>query len=190
MQLESRVPRCRDAGRPAYGGWCILNSPGAVEIMAGGLDIDFLVIDQQHSPVGADDTVHQLRAMQAANPEITPFVRIPTQDKYWIEQSLDAGYVGLIVPLVESAEQAKALVQAAGYPPEGSRSQAGTIRANLVYGASYFEEIGRRRVLLPQVESAVGLEHCEAIANVPGVSGLFLGPLDLCLSCGWPPKEA
>ena len=183
MILDTRVHARLAGGDNAYGGCSVLNSPFAVELLANGADFDFMVVDLQHAPTGPADSIHLLRAMQAARREITPFVRIATQDKYWIEQSLDAGYLGLIVPLVESADQARALVRAAYYPPQGARSQAGTLRATLY--DDYHAKINDRLFLLPQIESKTGLEHCAEIINVDGVSGALLGPGDLSLSCGW-----
>lgn len=183
MKLETRVHTRLAAGETVYGGWSNLNSPLAVELLAGGTDLDFVGMDLQHAAVGAGDSVHLLRAMQSVAPEVTPFVRIATRDKYWIEQSLDSGYVGLIVPLVETAEHARDLVRAAYYPPAGARSRAGTLRATLY--EDYFETINDKLFLIPQIESRDGLDHCEEIIDVPGVSGVLLGPGDLSLSCGW-----
>ncbi|MCC6681888.1 MAG: hypothetical protein IT445_13395 [Phycisphaeraceae bacterium] len=183
MDLKTRTHRCLANGSTGYGGWCNLNSPLAVEMMGHGLELDFLTVDMQHAAIGVGDAIHLIRALQSASPDVTPFVRLPTQDRYWIEQSLDAGYVGLIVPMVESASQAHALVQAANYPPDGVRSRAGTIRASIYQ--NYFEQINQHVILLPQVETAEGLTNCQAIVEVPGVTGVVLGPGDLSLSCGW-----
>lgn len=188
MNLTTRVHTCLAEGRPAFGGWCMLNSPQATELLAGMVDFDFVGIDRQHAPIGVADACHHIRAMQAASPQTTPFLRIPTHDKYGIEQALDAGYTGLIVPLVESADQARALARAAYYPPKGARSLAGTTRGCLY--ENYAEQINDHVILLPQTESREGLEHCEEIVNVPGVSGLLIGPGDLSLSCGWSGKDS
>lgn len=183
MNLETRTHQCLATDSPAYGGWCILNSPLALEIMASRLDLDFMAIEMQHAAIGIGDAIHLLRALQATNPEMTPFARVPTQDRYWIEQCLDAGFVGLIVPMVETAEQAEMLAQAAHYPPAGARSRGVTVRAGLY--ENYFEQINRQLILVPQIETARGLHHCEEIVEVAGVAGVLLGPGDLSLSCGW-----
>lgn len=188
MQMNTRLHECLEAGRPAFGGLCFLNSPLAAELLANTRSLDFLAVDMQHGAIGVQDSVNLLRAMQSVDPAATPLVRVPTQDKYWVEQSLDAGYMGLIVPLVESADQAAALARAAYYPPKGARSYAGTIRASFYDG--YTGAINDRLLLLPQIESLTGLGHCEEIAAVPGVSGLLFGPADLSLSCGWPLSDA
>ena len=183
MKLETRLHVCLAEGRPAFGFVAVLNSPSAVEILAHGAHPDFMAVDMQHGAIAPADAAHLLRAMQAADPDITPLARVPTLEKHWIEQSLDAGFVGVVVPLVESGEQARALARMAFYPPRGTRSVASTIRAGLY--EDYMNTIGDRLILLPQIESREGLEHCEEIAAVPGVTGLLLGPADLSLSCGW-----
>ncbi len=188
MQLRTRVQECLDNGSTAYGALCFLNSPLAVDILTGDCGFDFVGIDMQHGDIGVESSRHLLRAIQSADPMTTPFVRVPTQDKYWIEQSLDAGYAGIIVPQVESADEARRLVQAFRYPPEGARSRANTIRASLY--ENYFENANSQLLLLPQIESPAGLQHCEEIINEPGVSGALLGPGDLALSCGWPLKDS
>ena len=184
MRLTTRLHRCLAEGRTAVGVFASLNSPAAVELLANGTELDFLAVDQQHSNASGSDSGHMLRALQAADPEVTALARIPDHGKYWIEQSLDAGCVGIIVPITESAQQAAALVQKAYYPPIGARSAAGSIRASLY--DDYLGRINEHLMLLPQIESADGLAKVEEIVAVEGVSGVLLGPGDLSLSCGWP----
>lgn len=160
-----------------------LNSPAVAELIAAGADLDFLATDLQHAAVSAGESAAILRAMQAVNPDATPMVRLPDHSVYWIQQSLDIGYMGLVVPLVESAEQATALVRATYFPPEGDRSFAASVRRHL-----HGDEPGRaneRTILLPQIESAEGLKNAEEIIATKGVSGVLFGPEDLSLSCGW-----
>ena len=187
MEFITRLHKCLAESRVAAGMFVGLNSPAVAELLVGGTDLDFIAAELQHAPIGADDSVHLLRAIQAANPAVTPMVRLPNHDLYWIQQSLDAGYAGLIVPLVESAEQAGKLVKAAYFPPIGDRSVAGSIRASL-----YGEELSTfndKMILLPQIESAKGLENTEEIVAVEGVTGVLLGPADLSLSCGWKTED-
>ena len=183
MQMATRTHQCLDQGRIAFGAAATINSPASTEQLVANTDLDFIVVDMQHTPVTAADAVHLLQAVQAADPNITPFVRLPNHDVYWIQQTLDAGYLGLVIPLCESADQARAMVEATYFPPRGSRSAAGAIRASLY--DDYFDRINDQVILLPQIESAKGLEQVEAIVAVDGVSGVLIGPLDLSLSCGW-----
>ena len=187
MKYLTRLHRCIDESRPACGMFFGLNSPTTIEMVLHGTELDFVGIELQHAPISADDSVHLLRAIQASDPEVTPFVRLPNHDVYWIQQSLDAGYAGLIVPLVESVEQAEGLVESTYFPPQGARSTAGSIRASMYH--IDVATANQRMILLPQIESARGLEHVEEIVAVEGVSGVLLGPADLSLSCGWHGKD-
>ncbi len=183
MQSLTRTQQCLRDSKVATGIFMCANSPSLAELVVRGVDVDFVAVELQHAAVSAEDSVHLLRAMEAVDPTKTPFVRLPNHDVYWIQQSLDAGYEGLIVPLCESAEQAEALVQAAYFPPRGARSMAGSIRASL-RGLDPVST-DERTILLPQIESRKGLEQTERILDVDGVTGVLLGPEDLSLSCAW-----
>ncbi len=187
MEYRTRLHQCLDESRVACGVFSGSNSPELIELLVERTDIDFMGIDLQHSAIGVVDSVHLLRAVQASNPRVTPIVRLPCHEVYWIQQTLDAGYAGLIVPLVESAEQAKKLVRATYYPPVGDRSYAGNIRSSM-YGLD-FNSANQSMILLPQIESKRGLENLEEIVAVDGITGLLLGPVDLSLSCGWTCKD-
>jgi len=149
--------------------------------------LDWIGVDLQHGPISPSESTHLLRAIQAANRSVTPFVRLPDHSRYWIEQSLDAGYLGLIVPMVESASQARDIVRYSHYPPVGTRSYAGSVRASLYDG--YPQEVDQRLSIWMQIESSLGLQNAEEIAAVDGVTGLLLGPADLSLSCEWCPQD-
>ena len=183
MQLKTRMHQHLEAGQTAGGFGFALNSPEAVEFLLQNSKPDFIVIDAQHAPITPADAAHLLRAAQSTDPLATPIVRVPCHDLYWIQQMLDLGYMGLIVPLCESAEQARALAQATYYPPQGLRSIAGSIRANMY--DQYIDQINEHVLLLPQIESRGGLENVEDIVAVEGVSGVLLGPADLSFDCGW-----
>ena len=183
MDHFTRMHRCLTESRVAVGMSLGANSPGQAELIVNGIESDFFMADLQHQPVTSADSINLLRAVQAADPDVTPLARVPDHSVYWIQQSLDAGYTGLIVPLVESAEQSRNLVRAAFYPPIGDRSSAGSIRASL-YGLEP-DAANDLIKLLPQIESAGGLDHVEEIVEVSGVSGVLVGPEDLSLSCGW-----
>ncbi len=187
MEPITRLHRCLAESRVAAGMFLQSNSPAVIELIVNGTELDFSCVDLQHVPISPADSVHVLRAIQAADPATTPVVRLPDHGVYWIQQSLDAGYMGLIVPLVESAQQARKLVRAAFFPPLGARSLAGSIRAS-IYGVDVVS-MNDRIILLPQIESAEGLEHVEEIVATDGVNGVFMGPDDLSLSCGWHGKD-
>lgn len=187
LNIVTRLHRRLEESRVAGGVFFASQSPNIMEHVIHDNDMDIAGLDLQHAPISALDSVNFLRTMQAADPEITPFARLPNHDVYWIQQSLDAGYTGLVVPLVESADEARRLVRATYFPPLGARSTAGSIRA-WMYEVDV-EELNRRTLLFPQIESAEGLEHVEEILAVEGVSGVLFGPEDLSLSCGWRGKD-
>ncbi len=187
MEHSTRLHRCIAESRLGVGMFFGLNSPSFAELIANGTELDFAVVELQHAQVSSGDSTAILRAVQAADPDVTPLVRLPDHSVYWIQQSLDAGFTGMIAPLVESAAQAESLVRAAYFPPLGDRSFAGSIRA-VMYELEP-DTANERMLLLPQIESAKGLEQLEAIVAVDGVSGALVGPEDLSLSCGWRGKD-
>jgi 4-hydroxy-2-oxoheptanedioate aldolase len=183
MQHETRLHRCIADRTIAAGFFTGLGSPALVDLLAHGTTLDFLAVELQHAPIDAAMCSALLRAMQTADPDVTPIVRLPDHSVYWIQQSLDAGYIGLIAPLVESADQARELVRAAYFPPIGARSFAGSVRASM-YGIEP-DQANEHLILLPQIESARGLEHVEEIVAVKGITGVLFGPEDMSLDCGW-----
>jgi 4-hydroxy-2-oxoheptanedioate aldolase len=183
MQFPDAFDRCRKNKQPAFCYFCVVNDPTALELWLKNSGLDVLVTDLQHATISAEASIHLLRAAQSVRPDIFPMTRLPNHDSYWIEQSLDAGYLGVIPPMVESAEQARQLVEKTFYPPLGRRSMAGSIRAAMY--DDYVKRANDHVVLMPLIESKAGLDNLEAIADVEGISGLLLGPADLGLSCGW-----
>jgi len=170
-------------GHLSLGCFAITAAPAAAELLADQCRLDWIGIDLQHGQLGGDTLAHVVRAIQAANRTIAPVARVRSHEAHAILQPLDAGCVGLIVPCVESREQAEHIVHAAYYPPKGRRSVGG-LRVSL-YGPQYARLINQKLVLLLQIESGPGLEEVEQIAGVPGVSGCLLGPADLSMDLGW-----
>ena len=169
-------------GQPVVGHWISLASAAVVEIMAAS-GMDWLLFDMEHSPAGGETVEAMIRAMKGT--VTVPLVRVAGNDPVLIKQALDRGALGVLVPLVETPEQARAAATASRYPPEGIRGVAGT-RANR-YGAdlaAYFAEWNRQVLVSCQVETARALEQVEAIAAVPGIDLLFVGPNDLSAALG------
>lgn len=175
--------RALAGGRPQIGMWVASASPLLAEICAGA-GLDWLLIDSEHALNNLVTIAPQLQAV-AAHP-VTPVVRPPTGDPVLIKQLLDAGVEVLLIPMVESAEQAEQLVAATRYPPAGIRGVGSALarasRWNRVpnYLASADEGIS----VLLQVESRAGLDALEGICAVDGVDGVFIGPADLAASLG------
>jgi len=133
-----------------------LNSPSLAELIVNGTELDFVAVELQHAQVSSGDSTAILRAVQATDPDVTPLVRLPDHSVYWIQQSLDAGFTGMIVPLVESAEQTESLVRAAYFPPLGDRSSAGSIRAVMYALEPDYYKVGLIVEALVHVHGATG----------------------------------
>jgi 4-hydroxy-2-oxoheptanedioate aldolase len=171
------------AGKTQIGLWLALANPYTAEICATA-GFDWLLIDGEHAPNDIRSILAQLQAL--APYPVSPMVRAVDGDPALIKQLLDIGAQSLLIPMVESAEQARAIVAAVRYPPAGIRGVgAGIARASRWqaipnYLASADDEI----CLFVQVESKAGLAQLDAIATVDGVDGVFLGPADLAASSG------
>jgi 4-hydroxy-2-oxoheptanedioate aldolase len=171
-------------GRQQIGLWNSIPGPVVAEAIAPA-GFDWIVIDTEHSLTDIPDT---LVAMQAMAPyPVSPVVRVAWNDAVLIKRLLDLGAQTLLVPYVQSAEEARAAVAAMRYPPGGMRGVAGTVRANR-YGAvpDYTRRAEEQLCLIVQVETALALSRIEEIAAVDGVHGLFIGPSDLAASMGHP----
>jgi 2-keto-3-deoxy-L-rhamnonate aldolase RhmA len=164
-------------GLPAVGHWVSIPSPSVAELLAT-FEPDWLVIDTEHGPSTWESVEDMFRAMKSTN--VVPIVRIVNNDVGLIKQAFDRGAYGMIVPMVNTAEQAQAAVAAAKYPPEGIRGVAGTRISR--YGMDlpeYFEKWNEQVLVILQIETLEALENVGAIAAVPGVDVLFVGPNDL-----------
>ena len=171
-------------GRPQIGLWTSLGTGLAAEVL-GGAGFDWLLIDTEHSPTEVPMVVDQLRTLEAF-PATTPIVRPAWNDIVLIKRILDLGVQTLLVPYVQTAEEARRAVAATRYPPEGVRGIAATIRANR-YGRikDYHAQASREMCVLVQLETRRALSELEAIAAVDGVDGLFIGPSDLAGDLGY-----
>jgi 4-hydroxy-2-oxoheptanedioate aldolase len=172
------------AGRAVVNGWISIPSAFGAELMAKA-GFDALTVDMQH---GIQDYASAVACMQAiaAHP-VVPMVRVPWNEPGIIGKVLDAGAMGVICPMVNSAAEARALVEACRYPPLGQRS-FGPIRA-AIYGQAggYFATANDDVAVIAMIETKQALDNLEAILDVPGLDGVYIGPGDLGLSLGLPP---
>jgi 4-hydroxy-2-oxoheptanedioate aldolase len=173
------------SGQPAVGTWLSLCSPAAAEAMAG-VGWDWLVVDAEHSPVGFDTMVNCFRAAQLGG--AVPMARVPWNDTVWIQRTLDAGALGLVVPMVNTAEDAKSVVSNMKYATKGQRSFGGSRVARYIDG-DYRTWTEDNLAIIPMIETAQAVENAEAILSVEGVVGCFIGPNDLALSMGLSPRD-
>ncbi|HVV31142.1 MAG TPA: aldolase/citrate lyase family protein [Mycobacteriales bacterium] len=169
--------------RPAIGMWVATGSPYCAEICAGS-GLDWLLLDSEHAPNDLRSLLAQLQVVDGYPGH--PVVRPPVGDPVLIKQLLDIGATSLLIPMVESAEQAAGLVASVRYPPAGIRGVGSSLARASRWGrdTGYVHGADEGITLLVQVESRAGLEHLTEIVAVDGVDGVFLGPADLAASLG------
>lgn len=162
----------------AHGGWCMVPSPFATEVLSAS-GCDWLCVDLQHGLVGEE----AMRLMvQAAAIRATPvLVRVPWNEPGAIMRALDAGAEGVIVPMVNTAEEAGLAASASRYPPLGTRSW-GPLRSGMAQ-PGFNPAIGNQQTLcIVMIETVESFENLESILEVPGVDGVLVGPNDLAIS--------
>ena len=169
-----------DAGKPLLGLSVMYPSPGAVERI--GPDWDWMWIDGQHGQMGYEQVLALVRASDLI--QRPAVVRVPGHDFGTIGKSLDMGAAAVIAPCVDTVEQARAVVDAAKFPPMGKRSYGGR-RPIDFQGRNYSDTANRDTLLIAQIESPQAIENADAIAAIDGVDALFLGPDDLMLRRGF-----
>jgi 4-hydroxy-2-oxoheptanedioate aldolase len=180
----SLLPRWA-AGEVTYGAWCMM--PGALGVEAvGSIGFDWVLIDMQHGCIDYGEALTMIRAADAAG--ICPIVRVPWNEPGIIGKSLDAGALGILVPMIQTADDARRTVDACLYPPSGRRS-FGPVRVGARDGAGYFAGANDRVAVIPMIETAEALANVDEIAAVAGVDALFVGPFDLSISLGLAPGD-
>ncbi len=183
MELpKNTFKRALRAGEHQLGIWSILSSHVTVEVIAGA-GFDWVVLDTEHAPNELPMVLSQLQAMTGGTAH--PIVRIPWNDAVDFKRYLDIGAQTILVPYVETGEQAQSAVAAMRYPPRGMRGYSGAPRA-AGFGRiqNYPQHCEEELCLLVQVETRLGLENLESIAGVEGVDGVFIGPGDLSAALG------
>jgi 4-hydroxy-2-oxoheptanedioate aldolase len=181
---ENRFKTAIKQGEPQIGLWLDMGEAITAEI-AGTAGFDWLVIDGEHGPNDLRSIIDQLRALATSPAE--PVVRVPTGESWIIKQMLDAGARTLLVPMVDSAEQAQALVAAMHYPPRGIRGMGAVVaRAS---GFSTIEDYSQTAsdgvCLLVQAETRAAIADLDNILKVDGIDGVFIGPADLAADMGY-----
>ena len=171
-------------GEKLIGAWAQIANPMSAEIMARG-GFDFLLIDLEHGPGDITTLITQLQAMKGYG--CSSIVRVQWNDFVTIKRVLDTGAYGIHVPYVNTAAEAEMAVKAVKYPPEGIRGIAGSPRA-LGYGLNskdYFEYANAEVLMYIALETPTAVENLDDIMKVPGVDGIFIGPMDLATSMGY-----
>jgi len=182
----SRLRSVLEREGTAFGGWCAILDGFVAEIM-GSAGFDWCCVDLQHGVGGHGAVVPMLQGLDATG---TPtIVRVPWNEPGGIMRALDAGAGGVIVPMVDTADQAAAAAAACRYAPAGARSW-GPSRAALGRDDYTPERVNAEVVCLPMVESVQAVAAVEEILEVDGVDGVFIGPSDLAVSMGISPSQS
>ncbi len=183
----SRLSESLRHRRPAVGCAHMIADLAVSETLRG-VDLDFVLVDTQHVALSIESLQRMIIALQPA--ELSVLVRPASNDPVLIGQALDVGATGIIVPMVNTADDARRAVAAALYPPEGTRSWGPSRRAMRGSAADYAREANREVVVLTQVETAQAVENLEEILSVEGLSGVMVGPADLAISLGYSEDRA
>jgi 4-hydroxy-2-oxoheptanedioate aldolase len=185
-QVKEKLKR----GEPVLGAWLSLPSVPSARIMAR-LGFDWLVVDMEHSaqhPVLMGDMV----ATIADAGTCAPIVRVPTNSVGWFKWALDAGAWGVVVPMVNTREEARRAVEFSKYPPLGARSIGGAF-GPYGFGITDWPDYARTAndeiIVIVQIESALALENLDGILSVPGIDVAFVGPNDLHAQLGLTPSS-
>lgn len=173
------------AGQMQYGCWAGFADPYPTEVMATA-GFDWLVIDGEHAPNDIRSIMAQLQVLEG-KPDSHPVVRLPMGEAWLIKQALDIGAQTLLIPMVESAAQARDLVRAMRYPPEGIRGSGAALARASHFAAipDYISTANAQLCLLVQVETVKGMDALNEILQIEGVDGVFIGPSDLAADMGF-----
>lgn len=198
MQAANRLQRNLKAGGPAFGAWQMLPGTNLTRLMCRSAhNIDWLLVDMEHGNI-SDDSMHEIVAATAAC-GVSPIVRVSEGQQWMIKRALDAGAHGILVPMLNTVEDVKAVVGASKFPPEGNRGfepllavekfveqhpHGGIVKQ--LRGIEYLQQANDHLVTAIQIETKEALDNVREIAATPGVDVLFIGPFDLSVNIGCP----
>jgi len=177
--LKNELKRRLKAGEKTLGLWITLQDPIVTELLSDA-GFDWFVFDTEHSPM----EIHQAQTlMQAMKGPTTPIIRVDWNDPVPVKRALDVGAYGVVIPWVNSKEEAKKAVAACKYPPQGMRG-CGPRRCSF-FDRDYLETANAETLVVVQIETREAVNNLEEIASVEGVDVLFIGPTDLSTSYGY-----
>ncbi|MBI4276973.1 MAG: hypothetical protein HY660_00830 [Armatimonadetes bacterium] len=175
------------AGQPSWGFYTSFPSPDLLEFM-GHLGFEFVWLDNEHSPMDVDNAAHLVRACETAG--VVPIMRVSANDSAQILSYLEIGIMGVMVPHVNTAEDARRIVNAVRYRPLGRRGAGSQSRAAnfglTQTSVQYFEQANRETLVIPLIEEPEGFENLPEICRVEGVDIIAFGPGDLAMAMGYP----
>lgn len=179
---RNRFKQALASTRTPIGTWLVSGAASTAEAMAC-VGFDFVVLDMEHTPIDMAQFVEILRTIQGTPAGVV--TRLPWNDMVMVKRVLDAGAQTLMFPFVQSADEAKRAVAYTRYPPEGVRGVAAVHRASRQGTvANYHRQAASELCVIAQIETLSALEQLPAIAAVPGIDSLFIGPADLAASMG------
>jgi len=165
---------------PTINGWLTLPTFLSAEIMARS-GFDSLTIDMQHGAIDYAAAIGMLSALTAT--EVMPLVRVPNSDPTFITRLLDMGALGVICPMISTAEEARTFAAGARYYPAGNRS-SGPLRAAMIYGADYFKRANDAVLVLGMIETPGAIANLDQILEIESLDGIYVGPNDLGIAMG------
>lgn len=170
-------------GETTFGGWLTVANPLIAEATARS-GVDYVCIDTQHGAINSSDAVTLIQAILLGGSR--PLVRVAQNDAGSITKALDAGAVGVIVPMINNATDAEAAVSACRYPPRGTRSW-GPSTAAMRIDQHYLDWSDEHVTMIPMIETAEAVNNLDAILAIDGINAAYVGPADLSISLGLPP---
>ncbi len=183
--MKNRALNKWRSGEPSLGIWSNLPDVHLAEMVARS-GVDWVCFDLQHGLMDYNHLLHLLPAVTGF--PITPIVRVASNHGDQIGKALDAGAEGVIVPMINTVDEAQSAVEACRYPPAGRRS-CGPMRPAMLHGMEYLAKANGEIACLAMIETEEGLRNVDAIAAVKGLDGLFIGPMDLCYGLGLEPGD-
>ena len=180
---ENRLKARWRAGEAAVGAWLSIPDAVVAEAVAGS-GFDYCCVDMQHGLADYPAMVGMLQAISTT--DCTPVVRVPWNEPGIIGRVLDAGAMGVVIPMVNSVAEAQAAVAACRYHPDGARS-FGPLRATLYGGPDYFTHANREVACIPMIETRDAIGRLDQILDVAGIDAVYVGPADLAVTYGLPP---
>lgn len=198
MQAANRLQKALRKGDVSFGAWQMLPGPNLTRtICRSATNIDWLLVDLEHGNI-SDDGMHEIVAAAAAC-GVSPVVRVIEGHGWMIKRALDAGAHGILVPMIKTVEDARNVVRASKFPPEGERGLEPLLAVEKfveqfphggpvtpLSGFEYYQQANSSLVTAIQIETKEAFDNIEEIVAIPGVDVVFVGPFDLSLSIGCP----
>ncbi len=182
MKLQS-INKCWQNNKCVINGWCSIPSTVTAEIMSLK-NFDSLTVDLQHGLIDYQIALNMLQAINIKN--LTPMARVPWNEPGIIMKLLDAGFLGIICPMINNSKDANEFVKTTKYVPNGFRS-SGPTRAMLIHGDDYHNESNEKIITFAMVETEEGLDNIDEITETDNLTGIYIGPSDLSVSMGLSP---